>query len=201
MEQKILSTFLHNHKLKFSEIERLVKVRSNKLSYYLKKLEKKGILVKEGDFYKLSETAEFLIPYLSKKNSILPVVLIAIKKDSKNIFLYKRIKRPYKDFLSLPGGRIILGETIPKATGRIIKEKFNIKCKFRQINSVSLEQVKKNKKIIHSFLLIFVTALTKDNLEYIDIEKNKEKIIKSDYKLIKSDLKKEIKIENIFSNI
>lgn len=213
MEQKILSAFLYNHQLKFNEIEKITKIRSNKISYHIKKLERKGILIKEKNFYKLSETAESLIPYLTNKQSVLPVILIVLKNKEK-IFLYKRNKRPYKNKLSLPGGRIILGETIPKATERIVKEKFNIKCKFKKVNSVSLEQVRKNntaqctsncrilgQKIIHSFLLIFVTATTKDKIEYFDIKKNKNKIIQSDYKLIQSDLNKEIKIQNIFSRI
>lgn len=200
MEQKILSSFLYNHKLKFNEIEKFLKTKSNKLSYHLKKLKNKGILSKEEDFYKLSETAESIIPYLTEKQSILPVILIVIKKGN-NVFLYKRDKRPYKDFLSLPGGRILAGETISQATERIMREKFKINCNFKKINSVSLEQVRKNDKIIHSFLLILITATTKDKIEYIDAEKNKNKIISSDYKLIKDNLNKKIKIENIVTRI
>lgn len=199
MEQKILSTFLYNHKLKFNEIEKLLHTKSNKLSYHLKKLGNKGTLNKEGDFYKLSETAESVIPYVTEKQSILPVILIAIKKSNK-FFLYKRNKRPYKDLLSLPGGRILSGETIPKATKRIMK-KFKINCNFKEINSISLEQVRKNDKIIHSFLLILITATTKNKINYTDIIKNKNKIISSDYKLIKDDLNKKIKIENIVTRI
>lgn len=198
MEQKILSTFLYNYKLKFNEIEKLLHTRSNKLSYHLKKLENKGILNKEENFYKLSETAESVIPYLTEKQSILAVILIAIKKSNK-FFLYKRNKRPYKDLLSLPGGRILTGETIQQATKRIMKKKFKINCNFKEINSVSLEQVRKNDKIIHSFLLILITATTKDKINYTDTIKNKDKIISSDYKLIKNNLNKKIKIENIIT--
>ncbi len=198
MEQKILETFLYNHKLKFNEIEKLTKIRSNKLAYYIKKLENKNILEKEKDFYKLSETAELLIPYITSKKSVLAIILIAIEKNKK-VFLYPRQKRPFKNKLSLPGGRLILGETINNAVKRIMKEKFNINAKLKKINSVSLEHVKKNKKTAHSFLLIFTTATTKDNIEYFNIEKNKTKIIQSDYKLIKNDLNKEIKIKTLLT--
>ena len=199
MEKKILSTFLYNHKLKFNEIEKQTGIRSNKLTYHLNKLIKKRILIKEKNYYKLSETAESLIPYLTEKNAILPVILISLR-DKEKIFLYKREKRPYKDKLGLPGGRIIVGETILKATKRIMLEKCYIKCKFKKVNSISLEQVKKDKKIIHSFLLILITAETKDKINYMDPKKYKNKIISSDYKLIKSNLRKEIKILNIISN-
>ncbi len=199
MEKKIISTFLYNNKLKFNEIEKQTKIRSNKLTYHLNKLVKKGILLKEKDFYKLSETAESLIPYISEKNSILPIILIALEKNRK-IFLIKRNKRPFKDKLALPGGRLLEKESINQAVKRIMK-KFNINAKMKKINSISLEHVEKNKRKLHSFILIFISAETKDKINYLDIEKNKSKIISSDYKLIKNDLKKEIKIRNLKTKI
>lgn len=198
MEKKILNLFLTKNKLKFNEIEKPLKIRSNKLNYHMKKLISKNILEKQKEFYKLTETSEYLIPYISEKNSPLPAILILIGNKQK-AFLYERNKRPYKNFLSLPGGRIILGESIPDATKRIMKEKHSIKAKFQKINSISLEHVYKNKKIIHSFILIFVTATTKDKTNLTNITKNKSKIIPSDYKLIKNDSEKETKIKTIKS--
>ena len=196
MEDKIIKTFLYNHKLKFNEIEKNISVRSNKLAYHVKNLVKKGILIKEGDSYKLSDVSESLIPYISEKKSMLPVILIHLG-DKEKVFLYKREKRPFKDKLSLPGGRILLGETIEEATARIIKEKYKVTCKLKKINSVSLEKVMKDKKIVHSFFLIFVTATTKDKTNLTEIEKNKKNIISSDYKLLKEDLDKKVEIKEI----
>src|SRR3989344_2109558 len=119
MQGKILDLFVYNDKLKFNEIEKNLKIRSNKLAYHLKKLLKKKILVKEGNYYILSETSEYLIPYISEKKSILPAILIHIG-NKKQAFLYKRNKRPYKDLLSMPGGRFLVGETIQQATKRIM---------------------------------------------------------------------------------
>ena len=197
MEKKILDLFLYNHKLKFNEIEKHIKIRSNKLAYHLKNLIKKGVLIKENEHYTLSETSEYLIPYLSEKKAVLPVILIKIGNKN-SCFLIKRQKRPYKNLLSLPGGRLLIKEPINHAVERIMKEKFNIQVKFKQINSISLEHIKKNKKILHSFLLIFVSATTKQKLQKTNIEKNKKKIIKSDYKLI-TQKEKEIKIPTIYS--
>lgn len=199
IKEKILELFLYNSKLKFSEIEKLTGIRSNKLAFYLKKLTKEKILKKEDKEYCFAEDSEHLIPYIDSKISVLPVILIALEKDKK-IFLYKRQKKPYKGKLSLPGGRLILGEDIKDAVKRIMK-KYNINAHLKKTNSVSLEQVKKNKKIIHTFLLIFVLAETKDEIIYIDINKSKSKIISSDYSLIQKDLKKEIQIKNIFSRV
>ena len=80
-----------------------------------------------------------------------------------------------------------------------MKEKHNINASLNKINSVSLEHIYKDKKIIHSFLLILTTAKTKDKLNLVNIDKNKTKIIPSDYSLIKGDGNKNIKIKIIKS--
>lgn len=197
MEEKILEAFLYNKNLKFNEIEKKIKTRSNKLAYHIKNLLNKGVLIKESEKYSLSETATTLIPYLSTKKSVLPVILIGIQNENKETFLITRKKRPFENKLSLPGGRLILGETIPEGTKRIAKEKFKVDCEFKKINSISLEKATKNEKTLHSFLLIFVTAKTKDKLKFTNISKNKNKIITSDYKLITEDFNKKINIKNI----
>jgi predicted transcriptional regulator len=69
MERKILDLFLFSSKLKFSEIEKLVNIRSNKLAYHIKQLAAKNILKKEGEYYSLSDASEYLIPYLSEKKA------------------------------------------------------------------------------------------------------------------------------------
>src|SRR3989338_11225547 len=104
MEKKILSLFLCSKGLKFNEIEKQLRVRSNKLAYHLTNLVKKGILIKNKEVYELSEASENIVPYLSENQSPLPVILIHLG-DKDKTFLYKREKRPYKNCLSLPGDR------------------------------------------------------------------------------------------------
>jgi len=195
-EGKILSLFAFEYKLKFSEIEKALGTRSNKLAYYLKNLVKKQLLDKQGNCYRLSESAEYLIPYLSEKNSVLSVLLVHLG-NRKSCFLHLRQKRPFKDKLSLPGGRILTGESIKQATKRLMKEKFNISAELGKINSLSLEHLKKNKKILYTYILIFVNAKTKDKINLTNIEKNKKKIITSDYLLLKRDIDKKIDIKTI----
>ena len=65
MKDKILKLFLYNKKLKFNEIHKQVNERSNKLAYHLKNLIKKGILEKQKDDYKLSQSSEHLIPFIT----------------------------------------------------------------------------------------------------------------------------------------
>ncbi len=196
MEEEILKLFLYNEKLKFSSMEKILKVRSNKLSYHLLALIKNNILEKEGNQYKLSQNSEFRIPYMSDKKSPLPVILVYIG-DGKSCFLINRDKKPFKGKLGLPGGRILLGESIEESVVRIMKSKFNIKAKLKQIHSISLEQVKTEDKLVHSFLIILVSATSKDKIKLTNISENQSKIISSDYKIIKKELKNKIKISKI----
>ena len=198
MEEQILKLFLYNKKLRFNEMEKALKIRSNKLTYHLKNLIKKGTLVKEKDNYKLSEHAEHLIPYLSEKKNVLSVVLIHLG-DENAVFMHKRTKRPFKDKLGLPGGRNLLGESLEKSVKRIMKEKHNINAKLKDIHSISIESIKKQGKVIQTDLIIFVTATTKDKISLINVEKNKSNLIPSDYKLLKQDLNKQIKIKNFMT--
>lgn len=200
MEKQILNLFLFNNKLRFSEIEKSLKVRSNKLDYHLKKLVQEGILEKVKENYKLTEAAEHLIPYTSEKRSVLPVVLVKIG-DKKEVFLYTREKRPYKGKLSLPGGRILFGEDISEATERIMKEKHKIKVKFIRVESISLENIYKKGKLVHAFLLILVSAKTKQKISKANVEKSKKKMIESDYKVIKEETPSGININKIKSKI
>jgi len=197
METKILEQFLYSHKLKFSEIEKGLKVRSNKLNYHLQKLIGKGVLVKSGDKYSLSESSEYIIPYLSSKKHVLTVLLVHVG-DSDEAFLIERIKRPYKGKLSLPGGRLVMGESIEEGAVRILK-KFGVKGKFEKINSVSLEHLKKGMMVVASYLLIYVSASADCGL--VNLKKNKMKIIESDYMLMTKNSKMRVTIENINSKI
>jgi len=198
MKNKVIEVFLYNDKLKFSEIEKLTNLRSNKLAYYLKSFEEEKLITKENGNYSLSDDFEHIIPYVSEKQAVLPAVLIVLGKNSK-FFLPFREKKPYKGFLGLPAGRILLGENIEDAVKRIMKNKYGIDAKLGYVNSVSIEHVRKNGKVIHSFLLILVSASTKQNLNYIDIEKNKKRIIKSDYWFLKNHRKLRYDLKTINS--
>ncbi len=200
MKKDILNVFLYRDKLRFSEIKDKTELRSNNLAYHLKKLISKGILIKNRENYMLSEKYEHLIPYITEKQAILPVLLVVAEKKGK-YFLYHRDKRPYNNFLSLPGGRILVGENMKTATKRIMKEKFGISCVFKGVKSISLEHVRKKRKIIHSFLLMLVSVSTGEDIKYYDLEKNRKNIIRSDYFLLKNNLNFNLKVPIINSFI
>lgn len=97
----------------------------------------------------------------------------------------------------MPGGRMLLGESIKDSVKRIMKEKFNINAELKRIHSVSMENLLKNKKNIQTDMIVFVSARTKDEISLTDLEKNKSRIITSDCLLIKNDSGKKIDIKTI----
>jgi len=196
MEKKILRLFLYKEKIKFSEIEKSLNERSNKIAYHLKNLVRKNILSKEESSYSLSK--EDLIPYLSTKNHVLPTVLVHIG-NKEECFIVERKKKPFKGLLGLPGGRIIRGENIKDCVKRLMDEKYKINAKLKKINSVSIEHIKNSEGIFQTDLIIFATATTNNLMNFTKIEKNKSKIISSDYKLLKKHLNKEVKIKNFLT--
>ncbi len=197
MKKQILELFTQHKELSFADIEKKLAIRSNKLAYHLNKLVHQEMLSKEENKYTLSEITEPLLPYTSDKMQVIPVVLIYIG-DKKKAFLIQRKKRPYQHLLGLPGGRLIIGESLKEAAKRIMKKKFNLDIKAGKILSIYLEHVKKKEKIMYSFLLMTIEAKAFLSVSLSDIEKNKKKIIRSDYHIITQASQKN-KIETIIS--
>ncbi len=203
-KKEIFKQFLFNKKLRFNEIEKLTRIRSNELAYFLQKLIDNNILKKNKESYKLSEDYEKFIPFFSDQLSPLPVVLIACIKDNK-ILLHKRAKRPYENHWGLIGGRIYLNETINSAAKRMLKEKTYLDGEVVSINSIVHEQVRYDKEIKHAYFLFFVIMnplseiKEKQNIKWFDInEVENLKIIPSDLWLIKNKLNSKIELTEEF---
>lgn len=209
--EKIFKLFLDNVKMKFSEIEKRIKIRSNMVSYHLERMQKEGIIEKKGDYYFLAKNAEKYIPMFSNmvghELSPLPIVLVAAVRKGK-ILLIKRNRRPYKGYLSLIGGKMLLEESFKQASLRQVKQKSGLDGKFISINSVMQERVEGDGMIKHNFILVFVKVAVEGekfkasehgNLEWFDIKKlGKEKIITSDLWMIKNKLNSNLYINKIY---
>ena len=199
MEEKIINLFAYDEKLSFNQIKNKLKIRSNKLAYWLTKLVKTQILTKEKGAYALSESTEHLVPYLSKNKSMLAVVLIHIGNRTKAL-LYERKKRPYKGLRALPGGRILIGESPQDAAKRIMHTKYNLLIKKPRIQNILIEHIKKKKVPLYSFLLIIITAEITEPAQLTNLEENKRTIIPSDYQIL-TRKGKEQKLDTIISTI
>ncbi|MCK4670299.1 MAG: NUDIX domain-containing protein [Nanoarchaeota archaeon] len=213
--EKIFKLFLDKISLKFNEIEKAIKIRSNMVSYHLEKMQEEGLLEKRGEYYYLTKEAEKYIPIVShltgEKMSPLPVVLVALVNNGK-ILLIKRNKRPYQGYWAMIGGKMNLEESFEEASIRQIKEKTNIDASFVSVNNVLHERVEGDDMIKHSFILFFTKMQTDTfdfcrtelgELRWFDLsEIDKEKIIPSDLWLLKNkfDSKIDVKIARMKEN-
>ncbi len=207
--EQIFKLFLENDKLKFNKIEKALKIRSNMVSYHLEKMQEEGLVEKKGFYYYLTKKAERYLPIIphiiGKELSPLPVVLVALINNDK-ILLIKRRIRPYKDYWSLIGGKMLLEESFKEASIRLIKQKTGINAEFESINSVLHERVEGDEIIKHSFILFFTKMRTKETkfkeseygkLKWFNTgEVDKEKIIPSDLWLIKNKLNAKIDVKS-----
>jgi ADP-ribose pyrophosphatase YjhB (NUDIX family) len=209
--EKIFELFLNKEKLKFSDIEKALNIRSNMVSYHITQMQKEGLLEKKGDYYHITKHSEKYIPIFSnitgEELSPLPVILVAIV-HKKEILLIKRNKRPYKDYWSMIGGKMHHDESFVDASLRIVKQKTGLAAKFLSINALMHERVHDDGLIKHSFILFFTKVFVDDQkfresnhgaLKWIalkNIEKND--IIHSDMWLIKNKIDARIDAKSVY---
>ena len=203
--EHIFRLFLTKNKLKFNEIEKELKIRSNLVSYHLTQLQKEGLLRKNGDCYYLTASGEKYLPLFSHvigtELSPLPVALIAVMNKDK-ILLIQRQKRPYQNYWSMLGGKMLLEESLEEAALRVVKERSGLSGKLVSINSVLHERVEGEGMVKHSFILFFIKVKVKETavknsehgkLKWFKLkEAIKEKIIPSDLWLMQHRLNSKI---------
>ncbi len=203
IKHKIFELFVKSKHLRFSDIEKAIGIKSNTLTYYLNSMVKEGMLQKEDDEYMLSTHGEKLIPFFAHitqklTGGCLPVVLSAIIKDNQ-ILLINRKKRPYQGYWGLPGGKLHLEESLEECALREVKEETGLDCTFSNIAAIVHERVKEKDVYKHAFLLFFVvlklkagkiTESEEGRLEWFPLKTlQPERIIPSDYQMIKHHLK------------
>jgi len=211
---KVFELFRKNFSLKFNEIEKSSGIRSNELTYHLKKLIDNGLITKDGDCYILTRkgetTAERIAHFTGKEVGHMVVIIVAVIKDGR-ILLMKREKRPFKGYWGMLGGKTKFDESIYDSVKREVKEETGMKIALNsiKIRSVMLERTKTNQGISHGNILILteVKSLNSDiadqNLKWFKVnELKKIKIILSDLWMINNFIKKkkEVKIPHIIMN-
>lgn len=165
--EQIFSLFVDKQSLKFSQIEKAIKIRSNLVAYHLDRMRKEGLIKKDGEQYSLTPKAEKLIPILphivGKDPGPLLAVLVAVVKQGK-ILLLQRNKRPYQGYWGMVGGRINHSETIIQAASRLVKDKAGIQGDGARIKAVIHEQVNGDGMVKHSFILFLVAMESDDSI-------------------------------------
>ena len=134
---------------------------------------------------------------MKDKPKPLCVAISAVISEDK-ILLIKRERGDYIGLLGLPGGKVDFEENISQASIREIEEESGIKCDFVNFLGVVSEILVEDNKVIAN-LILNVCELKPLNLEITqldggkvnwydlkDIEILKEKLIPSDYFMIKN---------------
>lgn len=128
------------------------------------------------------------------------VVLTALVNDGK-ILLLERNKPPFDKHWGFPGGKLEFLETVEKAALREFFEETNIKANFDSLRGIATEFIEEeNGEKLHSQL--FICQLSADEhdfkisregkLRWFDLKNlDKEKIIPSDYLMIKEFILKD----------
>lgn len=207
--EDIVRLFTKHHKLKFTDIEKKLGIRSNLLTYHLDKLVKEEIIEKKEDYYRLSLTAEVIIPSFEqitgKETGPVSVIIAAITNNNK-ICLLKREKRPYQGYWGMIGGKIKIEESIKETALREAKEETGLNCSFDKVVSVLHERVKESEIIKHA-LVIFLCRLTTNDIElnhtdegrlkWFDLNKLPKNIIPSDKLMINKLLNKDFCLKEV----
>ena len=92
---------------------------------------------------------------------MLSVILVAVRYGDEYL-LVKRTKRPYKNYWTMLGGKIRLGESLEDASKRLVKDKAGLGVSFVAQRAIIHEHVKDNDGVKHSFLLLFVEVVAKE---------------------------------------
>mgnify|MGYP001591397167 CR=1 FL=1 len=156
----IFALFLTEKELLFGDIERLMDMRSNLLAYHLKQMVDDGVLEKDGLSYRLTKSAETLIPYFQqmtgKEQLKLPVVVLALRRQDGRFALIHRKHRPYLGYWAVPGSKWRMGETIEEATTRVARDECGIVAGKMDICTVIDEHLKDDAGLRNSWVMFLV---------------------------------------------
>lgn len=210
LKHQIYDLFTKSQRLRFSEIRKTLNVESNILSYHLKEMVKDGLIEKDEDDYVLSVQGERKIPFFTQFSSqvhgAIPVVIVAIIKG-KNILLLRRNKRPYQGYWGMPGGALIMSETIEENAISRAKKETNLDCEFDKISAVVHERVVEKGSFKHAFVLFLVAVKPKNGdikeseegkLEWFSLKDLRpDRVIPSDFFLLKKYLGKKSDVMSV----
>jgi ADP-ribose pyrophosphatase YjhB (NUDIX family) len=162
-------------------------IESNKFTYYLKTMEKNGLIEKkEGKYYLTikgkSESTEISGETGKKEANPHVTLLLVAKKDNKYI-LYHRMKEPYYGFCGFPGAKVKRGEELINAAKRELKEETDLEGEGKIVCIQNIHTLNSGEMFHHmlQFVVLFenpVGELIKESREGIYEWATKEKILK-----------------------
>jgi len=135
-------------------------------------------------------------------NKLLNIAIAAVINNNK-ILLIKRVKPPYLNFWSMPGGKVDFGEHPEQAALREIKEETGLDCEFQELKGMASEIVHNNQEKVAHFMLYVcklkplhtnIQTTKEGNLKWFDLSKlDNINIIPSDISMINKFILKDNK--------
>ncbi|MCG3215391.1 MAG: NUDIX domain-containing protein [Candidatus Heimdallarchaeota archaeon] len=139
-----------------------------------------------------------------EQKKILAVVVAGIKNNN-NWLLIKRERGDYQQKWALVGGKIQFNETIQDAITREIAEETGLNVKWEGIKAILNERLmdKRNGETVKQFIIFLCQTAFKEGeikpteegelkwFSEFEIEENKERIIPSDYYMLRELMKRE----------
>ncbi|MFA4946531.1 MAG: NUDIX domain-containing protein [Candidatus Micrarchaeia archaeon] len=157
--REVFKLYATARSLKFTEIERALGTKSNKLAYNLKLLQTEGVLRKQGERYCLTAKGESLLPFikqLEQREAIVVPVVVVLVTRGKRVLLLKRAKRPFRGYWCFVGGKMRLGESVAENALREAAEETGLHgLKYVGLKAIVHERITEHRECKHAFLLLF----------------------------------------------
>lgn len=159
IRREILKRLILNSKLRFARLKP-DDVESNHFIYYLKQLMNEGLVIKEGDIYRLSDEGKHLASIVSLDSltpRLQPKIMTAqIIYEGDEVLIHRRRREPYNGSISLVNGKMHYGEKAAEASERELEEKTGLTADMSQVGMVYLIYKEHGQTVNHLLSHIFV---------------------------------------------
>ena len=195
--QKSILRLLNERSYNYSDLYKVLDLRSNLFDYHLRTLLKQNLVLKSNKKYRLSSIGQSISPYLDIEKQPIIAVLLAIAKGG-NVALVKRSKHAYHRHWAIPGGKIKFGENAEDAAKRICKKETGLEPRSVEYMATIQEIVSESGAGKHHFIFLLYKVKAEGelkNAKLFPLSKLPRKIVPSDIKMLR------ITKPNIFTSI
>jgi len=185
--QKSILKLLNERSYNYSELYKVLDLRSNLFDYHLRALLKQNLVLKSNKKYKLSSIGQSISPYLDIGKQPIVAVLLAIVKEGK-VALVKRNKHAYRGHWAIPGGKVRFGESAEEAVKRTCQKEMGLEPKYMEYVATIQEIVSENGADKHHFIFLLYKVKTKGelkNAKFFPFSKLPRKIVPSDIRMLR----------------
>jgi 8-oxo-dGTP diphosphatase len=185
--QKSILKLLNERPYNYSDLYKILDLRSNLFNYHLRTLLKQNLVLKSDKKYRLSSVGQSISPYLDIEKQPIVTVLLAIINGG-NMALVKRSKYAFHGHWAIPGGKIKFGEAAEEAAKRICRKETGLEPRSVEYVATIQEIVNENGKEKHHFIFLLYKANTEGELKnarFFPLSKLPRKTVPSDIRMLR----------------